>query len=401
MSFVRIPPTFPRPNLAGIGKQKFLLGLVAVCALGGGPMSLAQEAESLFSLTGLTAEEAVERRNAAYENLAVEAAYFQRQAAVIKAAARVVGPSVVHIEATGERRRASIEEAGSGVIVQRGGKKLVLTNRHVVKIALPDNGASSKYGANSRIRIELDDHRVLRPTALWADAQSDVCAMEVEGDDLLPARIGDSSELGPGDFVLAFGSPFALSQSVTFGIVSALGRRDLSLEEEVAIQDFIQVDAAINPGNSGGPLVNLLGEVVGINTAIASNSGANEGIGFTIPINMAMSLVDRLIADGQVVRGFLGVKLDANFGQSKAQSLGLLAPQGACVVYVTPDSPAEAAGFRAEDVVLRFDGVDVEDDRHLITLTGLAVVGRPVDVLLWRDGELREVQVTIAPRASD
>lgn len=362
------------------------------------PAAAAQERSQPASLTALSPEPTFAQHEAAYEELAEAATYFERQSAVLRAAAKVVGPSVVHIEATGERRRSSIEEAGSGVITRRGGKMLVITNRHVLKIALPDGGAKSSYGPNNRIDIELADHRVLHPKAIWTDAMSDVAAMEIEADHLLPARLGDSSALAPGDFVLAFGSPFALSQSVTFGIVSALGRRDLALEENVDIQDFIQVDAAINPGNSGGPLVNLRGEVMGINTAIASNSGANEGIGFTIPINMAIAIVDRLVADGAFRRGFLGVRLENNFTAGRAESLGLRYPRGALVVTVNSESPADAAGFLVNDVVLRFDGVNVEDDRHLIKLASLAEVGRPVEVVLFRDGGLVDVEVTIAPR---
>src|SRR5262249_36577839 len=148
--------------------------------------------------------------------------------------------------------------------------------------------------------------------------------------DVVPARLGDSNQLEIGDYVVAVGSPFGLSQSVTSGIVSAKGRRDLDLGDEGGrFQDFLQTDAAINPGNSGGPLINLKGEVIGINTAIASNSGGSEGIGFTIPVNMAMVIVRQLIDHGSVTRAFLGVNLDSKFNASIAARLGMPQPRGA------------------------------------------------------------------------
>src|SRR6185503_4020578 len=148
--------------------------------------------------------------------------------------------------------------------------------------------------------------------------------MSVAAPGLVPARLGDSGKLEIGDFVLAVGSPFGLSHSVTYGIISAMGRRDLELGDDgVPYQDFLQTDAAINPGNSGGPLLNLRGEVIGINTAIASNSGGNEGIGFTIPINMTMYVARQLIDRGSVAHAYLGVRLDMNFGPEAAAKLGL------------------------------------------------------------------------------
>src|SRR5205085_10072275 len=160
---------------------------------------------------------------------------------------------------------------------------------------------------------------------------------------LIAARIGDSSKVEIGDFVLAVGSPFGLSHSVTYGIISAKGRRDLELgDDSVRFQDFMQTDAAINPGNSGGPLINLRGEVVGMNTAIASSSGGNEGIGFTIPINMVMIIARQLVERGTVIRAYLGVALDSKFGPATAMSVGLMRPRGTRVTRITPGSPAES-----------------------------------------------------------
>ena len=181
--------------------------------------------------------------------------------------------------------------------MEYGGKNYVLTNRHVIKHATLDN-----------IHIRLASGQEVFPIRVWADLETDVAVMAVDSPNVVPARLGDSGNVEIGDFVLAVGSPFGLSHSVTYGIISAKGRRDLQLGVEgVRYQDFFQTDAAINPGNSGGPLLNLRGEVIGINTAIASSSGGNEGIGFTIPINIAMFVAKQLIDQGSVVRAMLGV----------------------------------------------------------------------------------------------
>jgi serine protease Do len=224
--------------------------------------------------------------------------------------------------------------------------------------------------------------------------------MAINTEGLVPARLGDSGKLEIGDFVLAVGSPFGLSHSVTYGIISAKGRRDLRLGDDgVQYQDFLQTDAAINPGNSGGPLLNLRGEVIGLTTAIASSSGANEGIGFAIPINMAMVIADQLVERGLVVRAFLGVKLDASFGPAEAARLGMARPQGARVTGITRNSPAELARIQVGDVILEFDGSRVEDDMHLINLVSLTPVQKEVDVRLLREGRPVHLRVRVANRS--
>ena len=206
--------------------------------------------------------------------------------------------------------------------------------------------------------------------------------MAVSAPDLVAAPLGDSDRLETGDFVLALGSPFGLSHSVTFGIISARGRWDLHLPKgTIHFQDFLQTDAAINPGNSGGPLVNLHGELIGINNSIASDSGVNEGIGFAIPINLFMTVGRQLIATGRVARAFLGVNLNSKFGPAMAAELGLPRPIGAQVTGVTPNSPAEAAKLQPGDVILEFNGTPVEDDAHLVNLVSLTEVGKTVPVL--------------------
>ena len=172
-----------------------------------------------------------------------------------------------------------------------------------------------------------------------------------------------------GDTVLAIGSPFGLSHSVTLGIVSAKGRRDLDLGEGgIRFQNFIQTDAAINPGNSGGPLINLRGEVVGLNTCIASSSGGSEGIGFAIPISMVMFVARQLVETGAVSRAYLGVALDKKFALATAHGLGMTRPVGALVTGITPGSPAEEIGLLPNDVILEFDGEPIDDDDHLVSL---------------------------------
>jgi serine protease Do len=252
------------------------------------------------------------------------------------------------------------------------------------------------------IRIELHDRRVIYPRRVWSDRTTDIAVLEVDCTDLISVPLADSDRLEIGDFVLAIGSPFGLSRSVTYGIVSAKGRRNLELgSREIEIQDFIQTDAAINPGNSGGPLMNLRGELVGINTAIASNSGGSEGIGFAIPINLARSVAEQLIARGQVARGYLGVQMDKGFDASAARRLGLSRSEGALIKVVKPNSPAERAGIRVGDVIVSFDQTRVENDDHLLQLVGLTPVGRTVSVELVRDRQLRRINLRLAEFPAD
>lgn len=328
-----------------------------------------------------------------YRQLQNQAEYLERQSAVIKTVAKLVGPTVVFVQAdasyrTAQPRGRRIEEAGSGVIVELGGKHYVFTARHLIG-GVPPEG----------IKITLADGRRLRPGQAWEDPETDVAVMAVAASGLVAAPLGDSDRLEVGDFVLAVGSPFGLSNSVTLGIISGKGRRDLDLGDSgVRLQDFLQTDAAINPGNSGGPLINLRGEVVGITTAIASRSGASEGVGFAIPINLFLGVARQLIERGQVTRGFLGVTLDGEFGPALAAELGLPGPAGARVVQVAENSPAAAAGLQVGDVVLRFGGVPVENDSHLVNLVSLTPAGKQVEVVILRDHRTQVLRVTVGQR---
>jgi serine protease Do len=342
----------------------------------------------------LLAPDSAAAREHLYAELAADVAELEQRGSLLKRVVKLATPAVVHIEAkreseAGRSSRTESEEAGSGVIIERRGKHYVLTNRHVIK-----------YSTVTGINIKLADGRVIHPTQTWGDPGTDVAIMAIHTEGLVPARLGDSSKLEIGDFVLAVGSPFGLSHSVTYGIISAKGRRDLRLGDDgVQFQDFLQTDAAINPGNSGGPLLNLRGEVIGLTTAIASSSGANEGIGFAIPINMVMVIADQLIERGLVVRAFLGVKLDASFGPTEAARLGMARPQGARVSGITRNSPAEQARIQVGDVILEFDGSRVEDDMHLINLVSLTPVQKEVDVRLLREGRPVHLRVRVANRS--
>jgi serine protease Do len=196
---------------------------------------------------------------------------------------------------------------------------------------------------------------------------------------------------------MALGSPFGLTHSVSQGIISARSRHMEELED-VKNQDFLQTDAAINPGNSGGPLVNMRGEVIGINNSIASNGGGNEGVGFSIPINLARWIMNELIAHGRVNRGALGVVLETAFSPEDALKLGIEQPRGARIREVNPSSPASRAGLREGDVVLRFGGVEISDLNHLINTVSMSPIGRPADVVVWRDGREQTFRVTVGER---
>jgi serine protease Do len=282
-----------------------------------------------------------------------------------------------------------VEEAGSGIVIQRQGRYYVVTNYHVIEDSLM-----------SDIHIEAGG-KIYTPSRLMHDRETDLSVMAISSSDLQPARLGDSSRVDIGDFVVAVGSPFGLSHSVSYGIVSAKGRHDLELGPQgVKYQNFIQTDAAINPGNSGGPLINLRGEIVGINTAIASNSGGSDGIGFSIPMNMVVRIVNDLIDYGEVQRGFLGVSLDARFSYERATAIGLRAAYGALISAITPSSPAAEADLQVGDVILEFDGNRVADDSHLVTQVSLSRINSEVPVKIYRDGQYRTVYVKIRNRKS-
>lgn len=329
-------------------------------------------------------------RERLYNELAEEFAAFNRLGNLVRRVSTLVKPSVIHIEAhkTEERggTRESYDEAGSGVVLQFSNDEYwVLTNRHVVEGAKP-----------SEILLRSSSGTEFYPEKVLSDASTDVAVMKITQPVIPAARLGDSSGVGIGDFVIAIGSPFGLSHSVTFGILSAKGRRDLSLgAQKIDLQDFFQTDAAINPGNSGGPLLNLLGEVIGLNTAIASSSGGSEGIGFAIPINMAMRVAEQLIQNGRLRRGYLGVTLDPNFSVADLATAGYGSMSGALVKEVRAGSPAAKARLRSGDIIILFNGDKVENDDHLVTQVGLTEVGDSIPMIILREGKRYRTDVTL------
>ena len=332
-------------------------------------------------------------RERLYEQAARDAEVLETQGRQLRRLTELLRPAVVHIDATKLLARprsgkTTENEAGSGVIAQMDGLTVVITNRHVVNRSTLED-----------ITIRLDDGRELTPTRLWSDPGTDIAVLDIEADDLQPARLAEGDTIRIGDTVLAIGSPFGLSHSVTLGIVSAKGRRDLELGEgNVKFQDFIQTDAAINPGNSGGPLVNLRGEVVGLNTCIASNSGGSEGIGFAIPIPMVMFVAHQLIEHGTVPRAYLGVALDKKFDPLEADRLGMVRPVGTRVETITRGAPADVAGIRPDDVILEYEGRPVEDDDHLMSMVGMTPLDSVVELTIFRNRERLPIRMKVASR---
>jgi serine protease Do len=268
---------------------------------------------------------------------------------------------------------------GTGFIISEDG--YILTNDHVV------DGADE-------IKVKLSDGRVFSGKVRGLDPKLDLALIKIEAGKELPvARLGDSDKLRIGEWVMAIGNPFGLEQTVTVGIVSAKGR----VIGAGPYDDFIQTDASINPGNSGGPLFNLRGDVVGINTAIAAGG---QGIGFAIPVNMAKSIVAQLRDDGKVTRGYLGVVVQP-LSEELAQSFGLDRPRGALVSEVVKDSPAERAGIRRGDVILKFDGQAIDERNDLPRVVAAARVGKSARVSVFRDGQERELQVEVGRLAEE
>jgi serine protease Do len=264
---------------------------------------------------------------------------------------------------------------GSGVIVTKDG--YILTNHHVV------DGAEE-------VKIALQDGREFSAKVIGKDPKTDVAVVKVDATNLPAIELGDSDQIEVGDLVLAVGNPFGIGQTVTLGMVSATRRGALGLDYE----DFIQTDAAINPGNSGGALVDLEGRLAGINTAILSRSGGNQGIGFAIPINLARGVMDSLVKEGKVVRGYLGVMIQ-DVTPALAQAFKLKDRAGALVGDIMPKSPAEKAGLESGDLVVEYDGKPIRDSRHFKLLVGQTKPGAAVPLKVMRDGAPKSIQVTV------
>jgi serine protease Do len=271
---------------------------------------------------------------------------------------------------------------GSGIVVEASG--LILTNNHVVR-------------GGGQITVRLQDGREFKATKISGDPKTDLAVLRIEGaDHLKAAKLGDSDKVEVGDWVLALGNPFGLEGTVTAGIVSAKGRGVGMAERE----DYIQTDAAINPGNSGGPLVNLDGEVIGINTAISSSSGGNEGVGFAIPINLAKWVSGQLAKDGTVHRARLGVMVQP-LGDDLAKQFGLKAREGVLVAEVTPDSPAAKAGMKPGDAIVEFAGKAVSTPQELQSAVERSPAGKQQTITIVRDGNRTTLNANPAELAGD
>lgn len=268
---------------------------------------------------------------------------------------------------------------GSGVIVSEEG--YIITNNHVI-----DNA--------DEIKVTLFDGEELDAEIVGADPASDIAVLKIDHDDLKAIPLGNSDELRAGEMVFAIGSPLGnqFAHSVSMGIVSASGRSRLGLNQ---FENYIQTDAAINPGNSGGPLINVDGELIGINTAIASRSGGNQGLGFAIPINMAQSVMESLITDGRVARGYLGISLGGEVDRTMARALGMNTPRGFVIGDVVEDGPAAAAGLQEGDVVVRLNGNIVRDFYDFRVTIANSAPGTEVEIEVFRDGETQSFTVEL------
>ncbi|MCC5926318.1 MAG: trypsin-like peptidase domain-containing protein [Bacteroidetes bacterium] len=278
------------------------------------------------------------------------------------------------------RRRAST--IGSGVLVSADG--YIITNNHV--IAGTDEGP---------IRVTLHDKRVFNAKVIGRDPSTDLATIKIDSHNLPHAVIGNSDYVEVGDWVLAVGNPFRLRSTVTAGIVSALGRNVDIIADQMRIESFIQTDAAINRGNSGGALVNQFGELIGINTAIATENGGNQGYGFAIPINMAFKITQDLIEYGEVRRGFLGVNI-VSVSQERANQLGMPRIEGVEIVNILRNSSAETGGLRNNDVILSVDGFNVNEANHLQERVALRRPGDEVTLEIWRNGRVMQFDVPLS-----
>ena len=268
--------------------------------------------------------------------------------------------------------------AGSGVIVDEDG--YILTNNHVVENA-------------DTIKVTLNDGRQFNAKVVGRDPKTDVAVIKIDAKDLPAVTLADSDKIEVGDVCLAIGNPFGIGQTVTKGIVSAMGRGSVGVGTD-DYEDFIQTDAAINPGNSGGALVDAQGRLIGINTAILSRSGGSQGVGFAVPVNMARHVMESLIADGKVVRGYMGVMIQ-DLNPELAKQFDLANDHGALIGDISPKGPADKAGFKSGDVILEFNHKTVADSRHLRLQVADTTPGTAVPVQVMRDGKKQTLSLTV------
>jgi len=319
----------------------------------------------------------------------------------IRDVARKVVPTVVYIETTVSGRgqvpdddnhefgdefwdrfvpRGRSSAVGSGVIISSDG--YILTNNHVV-------------AGGRDVTVTLDDKRQFDARIVGRDPSTDLAVLKIQGDDLPNIVLGDSDLLEVGDWVMAVGNPLRLKSTITAGIVSALGRDVQIIRDELRIENFIQTDAAINKGNSGGALVNTSGELIGINTAIATESGMNQGYGFAIPINMAFKIGQDLMEFGEVQRAFLGIQI-VSVDQRRARQLGMDNIQGVEVASLISGGAAETSGLQSGDVIISINDTEVNEPNQLQAQVAMFRPGQYIDVTLWRNGEIVQKEIELA-----
>ena len=335
-----------------------------------------------FAQDGTT--QRVEHHTAAVE-------HFEKLGTLFRHSAEQAIPAVVSIRVTrtraiGRSTPFRVSEEGSGIVATIADRQVILTNRHVIEEA--ERGS---------IEIMTHDRRLLTLTRFFANADFDVAIIEVA--ETLPqsAVFGNSDQVRVGDIVLAIGNPFGLDRSVSMGIISAMGRREVPGATISAPRiDFFQTDAAINPGSSGGMLLNLRGEVIGVVTAIATQGGRNEGVAFVMPINGVLRIAEQLVRTGTVVRPYIGFNFvsDGNFPMEDRRPLGIDRLIGARIHTVFSNSPAERAGLEVGDVVLMFGNTEVENDTHILHLIAQSEIDEPVVLRINREGEILDVTVT-------
>ena len=326
------------------------------------------------------------------EEFCATAEHFEKLSKLFRQSAELAAPAVVNIQVTQNRPvggrgtrspKMPAEESGSGMIATIAQKQVILTNRHVIEEADRD-----------AVQILTHDRRILVPTKIVSNEDFDIAVIEV-AEKLPPsAQFGDSNQVMVGDIVLAVGNPFGLDRSVSMGIISAVGRRNVpGTGGLVPRVGFFQTDAAINPGSSGGVLLTLRGEVIGIVTAIATQGGRNEGVAFVMPINDVLRVAEQLVRTGTAVKPYMGFAPEMVSFEDR-RKLAMDRFIGAKIKNIAPDTPAERAGLKVGDVVLAFNGTEVEDDLHVLHLVALSEIDKPVVLRINRNGEILTITVT-------
>ncbi len=283
------------------------------------------------------------------------------------------------------KREFKTQSLGSGVIVEVDGKAgYILTNNHVVENM-------------EELKVKLGDKREYDAEIIGTDPQTDLAVVKIEAENLTTAKMGDSDSMRPGQWAIAVGNPFGFSHTVSVGVISATGRSGVGIAQ---YENFLQTDAAINPGNSGGPLVNIKGEVVGINTAIFTRTGGYQGIGFAIPVNMAKAVLRDLINTGKVTRGWLGVVIQ-NLDPSLAKQFDVDITEGVLIGDVQDNSPAQEAGFKRADIVIGYGSKEIGDMNQLRNMVAQTAVGTEVEVKVMRDGKEKVLTVKIGEQPAD